>query len=148
MVHLFKSSSTDCDSNGNRKVASTTVQRKEDSVYCLVKGLPCLSVLRRNWSTQRVLSQVILKFQWNVLNMPGCRLCNVKLSLDKMRFDWLNSPGIQSDLSQFMMLNKLTDEKKTNHKQGHCAREFLLCFKQYFLSGAYLAKQATSCSGF
>lgn len=51
-VHLFKSSSTDCDSNGNRKVASTTVQRKEDSVYCLVKGLPCLSVLRRNWSTQ------------------------------------------------------------------------------------------------
>lgn len=61
-VHLFKSSSTDCDSNGNRKVASPTVQRKDDSVCCLVNGLPCLTVLRRNWSTQRVFTQVIMKF--------------------------------------------------------------------------------------
>lgn len=76
-------------------------------------------------------------------------MCNVKLSLDKMRFDWLNSPGIQSDLSQFMMLNKLTDEKRPiTSKVTVPVREFLLCFKQYFLSGVYLAKQATSCSGF
>lgn len=31
-VHLFKSSSTDCDSNGNRKVASTTTEERRLSL--------------------------------------------------------------------------------------------------------------------
>lgn len=80
--------------------------------------------------------------------MPGCRLCNVKLSLDNMRFDWLSSSGIQSDLSQFMTLNKLTDEKRPiTSKVTVPVGEFLLCFKQYFLNGVYFAKQATSCRG-